>query len=652
MSYASVADPNDPGNNNLRAVQSSSGNPHQQKLNVNTPLLPSNGHMDSARDVDPVPPPSSSVVRYYAIQVFDQRNRAHLAATAAMTVLTTLLMAATPFLFADVFEQDDDIEFLNIRLTRFEAIACFTVALFLNKLLPILRRTAVNPIVSRTTYDALYAYDRRDLRQPHSYHVETHVGIKQDQMITTIMGSADLVSHSLNNIVPSSCELIAVIGVLSAQCGWEAGVWTSGVTLASIAYNVFTAPRIRATFAVYKRDRMNHYREIAGLWTNFESIYYFNTLDVELRKIRAVLDTAQASDLRNLQVPDRVSLVHNIITQGALMGLILYSGHRMIEGTYTIQDLSIIMYFVLQMGTPLTNLGESLNKIRGVYQDLGPIVQFIQGGPVERVANALTIPEGRAKIEFNHVTFKYKEEAILQDVSFAASAGETVALVGITGAGKSTIARLLFRLYDATEGAITINEQDITDVDIHTLRNQLAIVPQNPVLFNDTLRYNIAYGAFSTVGQAAVTDEMIWQALEQAGLAAKVRTWPEGLDKKVGQGALRISGGELLRVAIARALIRNAPIIILDEYTSALDAETERQIQESIKGALANKLKIVIAHRLSTIKDANNIIVLDNGQIREQGRFQELMNRAGLFKQFWEQQNKSSSNDEHKTEQA
>ena len=609
--------------------------------NMLTPLL------QQRRQIERIPA-SSSVITYYTNQVFNRTNALNLAESTTVTAATTLLMIATPFLFAKVFEPDDDIEFVNVKFTRFEIIVCFVLALFLSKLLPIVRRMAVHPVVSRTTFNALFDYDRQDLRQSHSYQVETPVGKKQDEMVTTIMGSADLVSHSLNNIFPSTCELTAAIGTLFVNCGWPVGLWTSGVTMASIAYNVSTAEYIRTAYANYKKDRMNHYRQIASLWTNFEIIYYFNTLEYELKKIRAVLNTAQSSDLHNLQVPDRISLIHNFFAQGALMGLILYSGQRMIDGTYTIQDLAIIIYFIMQIGTPLNNLGESLNKIRGVYQDLVPVIQFIKGGPVEEIHEPLAIPQGQATIDFHQVTFKYKEETILENISLSAKAGETIALVGITGAGKSTIARLLYRLYDATEGTVSINGQDITQVDVHSLRNQLAIVPQNPVLFNDTLRYNIAYGAFSVVGESGVTDDMIWDALDKAGLGEKVRRWPEQLDKVVGQGALKLSGGELLRVAIARAIIRNASIIILDEYTSALDSETEQQIQSNIDIALAGKLKIVIAHRLSTIRDANRIIVLDKGKIREEGKFADLIANNGLFKQFWDKQNKPK--DESKTE--
>lgn len=582
---------------------------------------------------------SANVISYYVSQVFSCKNSPNLIASTLITASTCALMAVTPFLFAEALRSDDT-EILGIKLTTFQVVALYTTALFLSKILPITRKMVHNPVVSRTTYNTVYNYDQQDLKQSHSYQVKTHLGVKTDALTTAIVSSADFTSQSLNNLFPAVFELSTAIGILYSKFSWEVGTWVTGVTATSIVYNTMTAGFIRRAFAAYKQGRMAHFGYLTGLWTNFESLQYFNTLEYELKKVRGVVDNAQFSDLANFQVPDRISLVHNIIAQSALMGLILYSGKAMVDGDINIQDLYIIIYFVVQMGIPLNNLGESLNKMRGAYQDLIPVIRFINDRPLPVSFPRLIIPATGPKINFNHVTFNYNQETILDDISFEAEAGQTIALVGITGAGKSTIARLLFRLYDPTEGSITINGQDVTQVDIHSLRNHMGIVPQNPVLFNDTIRYNIAYGAISTVGLDAVTDFMIWEALTKAGLADKVRTWQKGLDTIVGQGALRLSGGELLRVAIARAIIRDAPIIVLDEYTAALDAETEQEIQGSMNVALQGKLKIVIAHRLSTIQDADQIIVLNNGKIAEQGKFDDLMGKGGLFKGFWDKQHK------------
>ncbi len=592
------------------------------------------------RAVAQAPPDHSSlnVLRYYCSEIFSLKNAENLAAAALITGATSLLIASTPFLFSKTF-QEGDIDFIGIKLTRFQVIAGYTSALFLSKVLPILRRMVLHPVVGRATFNTVYDYDVQDLGQPHSYHVKKNVGMKIDEILTTSIGSTELTSQSLYNILPSVCEMGTAIGVLSANYGWEVGIWVGGVTAASLLFNVSTTGFIRRAFSEHKKDRMNHTMQMGALWTNFESMYHFNTIHYELGRVRELTDLARVSTTNNLQVPDRVSLINNIIAQAPLLGMILYSGQKMIDGTYKPQDLSVILYFILQIGIPLNSLGESFNKFSASYLDLIPIVNFIKNGPITEKKPILKITDG-ADIFFDKVNFSYQDEPdkpILKDLSFRAEAGQTVALVGMTAAGKSTIVRLLYRLYDSQDGDILINDQSIYEVDIDSLRNHLSIVPQNPVLFNNTIRYNIAYGAISILGDN-ISDDMIWNALEKAGLAAEVRSFPDGLDTMVGQAGLRLSGGQLLRVAIARAIIRDAPIVFLDEYTSALDSETEAAVQKSLAIALKDKLKIVIAHRLPTIRNADKILVLDNGTVAEEGTFDELIEENELFKRFWDKQ--------------
>lgn len=597
------------------------------------------------RAVAQAPPAHSSlnVLRYYCSEVFSCKNAKNLAAATLITGATSLLIASTPFLFSKTFESGD-IDFIGIELTRFQVVAGYTSALFLSKVLPILRRMVLHPVVGGTTFNTVYNYDVQDLGQPHSYHVKKSVGMKIDEILTTSIGSTELTSQLLYNILPSICEMGTAIGVLSANYGWEVGIWVGGVTAASLLFNVSTTGFIRRAFSEHKTARMNHTMQMGALWTNFESMYHFNTINYELGRVRELTDLARVSTTNNLQVPDRVSLINNVIAQAPLLGLILYSGQKMADGTYKVQDLSVILYFILQIGIPLNTLGESFNKFSASYLDLIPIINFIKNRPVTEQKPKLEIPNNSAGIVFNRVNFSYQDEPgkpILKDLSFSAKAGETVALVGMTAAGKSTIVRLLYRLYDSQDGDILINDQSIYEVDIDSLRNQLSIVPQNPVLFNNTIRYNIAYGAISILGDN-ISEDMIWDALEKAGLADEVRQFPDGLDTMVGQAGLRLSGGQLLRVAIARAIIRDAPIVFLDEYTSALDPETEAAVQKSLAIALKNKLKIVIAHRLSTIRNADKILVLDNGTVAEEGTFDELIEGNELFRRFWDKQQQLS----------
>lgn len=606
-------------------------------INLSTSEISEIGALDG-RAVAQTPSAHSrlNVLRYYCSEVFSCKNTLNLAAAALITGATSMIIASTPFLFSQAF-QPGEIDFIGIKLTRLQVIACYTSALFLSKVLPIARRMVLHPVVSRTTFNTVYDYDEQDLRQSHSYHVKKQLGVKLDEILVTTIGSTELTSQSLYNILPSCCEIGTAIGILSAYYGWEIGTWVGGVTAASLIYNVFTARFIRKAFAEHKADRMNHMIKKGDLWTNFESMYHFNTLHYELERVRELTDLAGVSNTNNLQVPDRVNLINSIISQAPLLGAILFSGKKLTDGIYSLQDFSIILYFIMQIGIPLSILGESFNKFSASYLDLIPIVDFIKNKPINGGKPNLTTPNA-TDIVFDQVNFSYEDQnPVLKNLSFSTKGGETVALVGMTAAGKSTIVRLLYRLYDSQTGDIRINNQNIYNVDINSLRNHLSIVPQNPVLFNNTIRFNIAYGAISILGDN-ISDNQIWDALEKAGLADEIKKRPEGLNTMVGQGGLMLSGGQLLRVAIARAIIRNAPIVILDEYTSALDSETEAAIQKSLAVALKDKLKIVIAHRLSTIQSADKILVLDKGTVAEEGSFNNLIKQDGLFKKFWDRQ--------------
>ncbi len=579
-------------------------------------------------------------LKYVGSKILNLEDISRITAVAIISTITVAVTTSTPFLFSELVNNQTSTEFLGIEFTISQIIYLYGASLGISKILKMLRKMILNPLINRVTYDTVYQFNETFMNQSHSYQITIPLGDKQERMVMARTATPDFTTLLLDNIIPSSLEMGACIGVLTHYYGWAIGSWVLGLVGFSMTYNVATAQFIQRAQTKFLKDRGASARYSVAQWSNFESIYYFNTLKLELDKLRESIETLQEANLDYLQIPERISLFHSLITHGILFGLIGYTGHEMLAGKYSSRDLAVIAYFAMQIISPLNSLGESAGKIRAASYELEPIIAFMKKETIELPKPPLYIEGKAVKIDFDRVAFYYNpEEPLLEDISFSASTGMTIALVGLSGGGKTTITRLLFRFYDALKGKITINEQDITEVDISSLRDSLSIVPQNPVLFNETLRYNIAYGAYSISGEN-VPDENIWDAIDRVGLHDFVKSLPEGLDKKVGERGLMLSGGQLLRVAIARAIIRNSPIIVLDEYTSALDPQTEQFIQKQLYSILKDKIKIIIAHRLTTIRDADSIIVLNNGKISEQGTFEELMTKNSSFKELWDKQQK------------
>jgi ATP-binding cassette subfamily B protein len=299
----------------------------------------------------------------------------------------------------------------------------------------------------------------------------------------------------------------------------------------------------------------------------------------------------------------------------------------------------LVNALMMQITMPLNFLGSVYREIRQSLIDMGDMFTLLER-PAEVQdkpgAQPLRVSEGR--VAFEGVEFHYDpERAILKGIDFTAQGGGTVAVIGQSGAGKSTIARLLFRFYDVTEGRITIDGQDIRDVTQESLRQNIGVVPQDTVLFNDTIRYNIGYGA------PDATPEQIEQAARDAAIHDFVEALPDGYDTMVGERGLKLSGGEKQRVAIARAILKNPPILILDEATSALDSGTERDIQDSLRRLSENRTVVTIAHRLSTIVDADEILVMQDGQVVERGPHAMMLSNGGLYAEMWHRQEASEA---------
>jgi len=367
---------------------------------------------------------------------------------------------------------------------------------------------------------------------------------------------------------------------------------------------------------------------------NYETVKYFNAEELEAGRYdramarRAGAATKTYTSLAWLNMGQAV-----IFTIGMVITMAL-SAHAIIEGQQTVGQFVMINALMMQLSIPLNFIGTLYREIKQSLVDIEQMFKVIDV-PAEVVdaPNAPDLKIAQATVTFENVSFSYDaERQILKDVSFTVPAGKTVAIVGPSGAGKSTISRLLFRFYDVGAGRILIDGQDIRDVRQASVRGNIGMVPQDTVLFNDTIKYNIRYG------RQSATDEEIVEAARLAQIAPFIERLPQGFDTEVGERGLKLSGGEKQRVAIARTILKAPPILMLDEATSALDTHTEREIQSALDTVSKNRTTLVIAHRLSTVVEADEILVLEHGIVVERGTHNELLDKNGLYHSMWERQ--------------
>ncbi|MDQ5941688.1 MAG: ATP-binding cassette, subfamily heavy metal transporter, partial [Pseudomonadota bacterium] len=364
---------------------------------------------------------------------------------------------------------------------------------------------------------------------------------------------------------------------------------------------------------------------------NFETVKYFNNEDYEARRydeqLRKWEDAATISQVSL----SWLNLGQQAIIATGVTAMMWRAASGVVEGTMSIGDLVLVNAFLIQLYVPLNFLGVVYREIRQALTDIERMFDLLTvNREVADAPDALSLPTGPLEVSFDTVAFAYdKERPILQDLSFTIAPGRTVAVVGHSGAGKSTLARLLYRFYDVGGGQLRIGGHDIRQLKQSSLRAAIGIVPQDTVLFNDTIGYNIRYG------NPDASDAQVQEAARAAQLHEFIAQLPQGYEARVGERGLKLSGGEKQRVAIARALLKNPPILIFDEATSALDSQTEKAIQGSLENAARGRTTLVIAHRLSTIMDADEILVMDAGRIVERGKHAELLASEGAYAHMW-----------------
>ncbi len=472
------------------------------------------------------------------------------------------------------------------------------------------------------------------------FHLERQTGGMTRDIERGVRGIESLISYSLYSVVPTLIEVALVLSILAVKFD----VWFAGITLAALAlYIVFTIG-VTEWRTQYRRqanefDSAAHTKAVDSL-LNYETVKYFNNESFEAARYDTSLEALRRARLKAQTSLSLLNTGQQLIIAVALVGMLWRATQGVVDGRMTLGDLVMINAFMIQLYIPLNFLGVLYREIKQSLTDLDRMFTLLE--KEREVADAPQAPalqlQGSPHVRFESVVFAYEAaRPILHGISFDIPAGKTVAVVGPSGSGKSTLARLLFRFYDVGSGRITIDGQDIRHVTQGSVRRAMGIVPQDTVLFNDTVRYNIAYG------RTDATEGEVEQAAKAAHIHDFIAATPKGYDTMVGERGLKLSGGEKQRVAIARTLLKNPPIVIFDEATSALDSANERAIQAELQSAAQNKTTLVIAHRLSTVVDAHEILVLDAGRIVERGAHSELLAMNGRYAQMWALQQSSET---------
>ncbi len=471
------------------------------------------------------------------------------------------------------------------------------------------------------------------------FHLERKTGAMSRIIERGVKGVDFLLRFVLFSIVPLFIELMLVIGIFWWHFG---GAFALAILIAISAYIAFTFRvtewRVKIRKEMNEQDQDANQKAIDAL-LNYETVKYFSAERRETERYDGAMGLYENAAVKTQTTLALLNVGQTMILTGGLAAVMVMAGQGVVAGTLTVGDFVMVNALMMQVAMPLNFLGTVYREIRQSLIDMGEMFGLLDTPPEvtdSPDASALMVREGR--VVFETVGFSYgPDRPILHSLDIDAQGGSTIALVGHSGAGKSTVARLLFRFYDPTSGRILIDGQDIRTVTQESLRAHIGVVPQDTVLFNDTIRYNIGYG------RAGATHAQIEEAARLASIHDFIMALPEGYDTAVGERGLKLSGGEKQRVAIARTILKNPPILILDEATSALDTATEQEIQASLRTLSQNRTVFTIAHRLSTVIDADEIIVLDKGRVIERGNHSALLAKGGIYADMWNRQETSEA---------
>jgi ATP-binding cassette subfamily B protein len=497
-----------------------------------------------------------------------------------------------------------------------------------------------NAIFSKVAQNAITQLTLNTFKHLHSLSLQFHLGRQTGALSKFIdrgtKGVNFLLNYVLFNVIPTIIEIFLVAGILAFIYGLKYAFVTL-ITIILYVIVTFTVTQWRLQF----RRRMNAAdnavsTKLIDSLLNFETVKYFNNEEHEYRRLFESLDQYEIESIKNQYSLSYLNIFQTVVIMTGITIMLSMSAFDIRAGNITIGGFVVINAYMLQLYQPLNFFGTVYREIRQSLTDMENLFTLWEEKPnlSDGAEKLLEIKE--ASIRFENVSFDYDaRRTIIKDISFDVPNGKKVALVGPTGAGKSTISRLLFRFYDPKQGDVYINNQNIKDISQQSLRKHIGVVPQDTVLFNDTIYYNISYG------NPNANEEEIYNAAKSADIHNFIINLPDGYQTIVGERGLKLSGGEKQRVAIARAILKNPSIFFFDEATSALDSTTEKEIQKNLQAISKNRTTLVIAHRLSTAADADEILVLEQGEITERGNHEELLSKKGKYSEMWNKQKSS-----------
>lgn len=476
------------------------------------------------------------------------------------------------------------------------------------------------------------------------YHLERKTGALSRDMERGTRSASSLLNYMLFSILPTLVELSLVAGILLTQYDpWFAVITVVTVVIYITLTFFITNWRMKYRHRMNAKDSEANSQAIDSL-INYETVKYFNNEKFEHQRYGKTL-----AEWQDAAVMSQTSMSGLNITQGSVIAVgvtlvMILAAQGVLGGSMSLGDLVLVNAFMLQVFIPLNFLGVVYSQVKHSLSDMDRMFRLLQENPeITDKPDATELEVGSGAVRFEHVRFHYQpERSILEDIDFAIPTGHKVAVVGHSGAGKSTLSRLLFRFYDVTGGRVLVNGQDVRDVTQESLRAAIGIVPQDTVLFNDTIEYNIAYG------RCAAGHEAIVRAARTANIHDFIAALPDGYRTVVGERGLKLSGGEKQRIAIARAVLKNPKILIFDEATSSLDSQSEKVILEALRELASDHTTLVVAHRLSTVVDADQILVMDQGRIVERGSHHELLAQGGRYAEMWALQQEERAAEEEK----
>jgi ATP-binding cassette, subfamily B, heavy metal transporter len=466
------------------------------------------------------------------------------------------------------------------------------------------------------------------------FHLERRTGGLSRVISRGTAGVDTVLRFSLFNTFPTALEIALVAGVLAYSFNWIYAAVVLATVVVYLAYTYFaTEWRINIRRNMNTADNDANTKAIDSL-LNFETVKYFGNEEHEASRFDASMALYEVAAVKTWVSLAVLNAGQTFVFAIGLTIVMAMSAYDITQGRATIGDFVMVNALMVQLYMPLNFIGSSYREIKQGLIDVEGMFRLLSvNAEIKDKLDAVPLRPGKAAIAFENVSFAYDaERPIIKGLSFAVPAGHTVAIVGPSGAGKSTISRLLYRFYELTGGKITVDGQDIAEVTQKSLRAAIGMVPQDTVLFNDTIRYNIRYG------RPDATDAEVEAAAKMAQIHKFVMSLPNGYDAMVGERGLKLSGGEKQRVSIARTILKGPPILVLDEATSALDSFTEQEIQSALRKVSRNRTTIVIAHRLSTVVDADEIIVLEAGCIAERGTHNQLLRKKGVYHAMWNRQ--------------